>query len=105
MSHLLSHAEAVEIALAAQRKLDTVTAERDALRAFAQDVMESWPEGDVDGGDLQDAAEKHGLLKPVTLGEPCADDCFCAGFYGDDEWKTGVTCYRKTPLLTGEIKP
>ena len=33
-----------------------VRAERDALRAFAQDVMRCWPEGGIDGGDLQHLA-------------------------------------------------
>ena len=74
---------------------------RDALRAFAKDVMRVWPHGDLDGGDLQDIAEKHGLLKPETRYEPCGDGCNCAGYCDAEEFKDGITCYRKTGLLTG----
>jgi len=166
-NRLLTHAEAVEIALAAQRKLTEVTAERDALRAdvpkwwhcnthggqqhawgcaecvrelrtenarlaeclkkansqteeferkwylvkderdalraFAQEVMDGWPEfGGMDGGDLQDAAEKHGLLKPVMRYNPCSADCTCTDYYDPAEFGPGVCCYQLTPLLTGE---
>lgn len=82
--------------------IDRLRTGDDALRAFAQQVMKSWPEGDVDGGDLQDAAEKHGLLKPERRYEPCVPVCSCIEYHGDDEWRDGVTCYRKTPLLTRE---
>ena len=79
--------------------------ELDALRAFAQDVMECWPIGDLDGGTLQDAAEKHGLLKPEVRHEDCSDTngngCNCAGNCSPKEWEDGVVCYRKTELLLG----
>ena len=68
-----------------------------ALQAFARDVMTSWPEGDVDGGALQDYAEKHGLIVPQEAIESCGDDCVCA-YYG----QFPMTCYRKTELLTGQ---
>lgn len=68
-----------------------------ALQAFAHDVMTSWPEGDVDGGALQEYAEKHGLIVPQEVMEPCGDDCVCAG-YGEFP----MTCYRKTDLLQGQ---
>ena len=56
-----------------------------ALRSFAQDVMRSWPEGDVDGGDLQEYAEKHGLIVPRIMYAPCDDEgfCECANAYID----------------------
>ena len=73
-----------------------LTAELASLRAFAQAVMESWPESDVDGGELQDMAERHGLLRPETRTEPCGEDCLCAEV-GDFP----TTCYRKTGLLKG----
>lgn len=70
------------------------------LRAFAQDVMAWWPEfGDIECADLQDLAEKHGLLKLVTMSGPCDDEsCSCADLGA--EFPT--TCYRRTPLLTGK---
>lgn len=76
-------------------------ADLDALRAFAQDVMEAWPMGGLDGGDLQAAAEKHGLLKPEIRHEPCGEGCSCAEYADAREFADGVTCYRKTNLLKG----
>jgi hypothetical protein len=75
--------------------------EAEKLRAFAQGVMRYWPEGAPDGGDLQELAEKHELLKPETRHEPCEDGCACAEYADSQEWERGVTCYRKTRLLLG----
>ena len=75
--------------------------ELEALRAFAQGVMSYWPHGDVDGGDLQELAAKHGLLKSETRTEPCGETCGCSEVVASDEWPDGVECFRKTPLLTG----
>jgi hypothetical protein len=75
--------------------------EVERLRAFVAQVMEAWPLGDVDGGDLQDYAVKHGLLTPETRTSPCGEDgaCNCAGYYGNDEWADGITCYRRPPWM------
>lgn len=75
--------------------------ELERLRAFAQDVMKCWPEGDVDGGYLQELAIRHGLLTPTRVNEPCGEGCRCAEDYTEKEWNEGVTCYRKTALLIG----
>src|SRR5690242_8335694 len=48
------------------------------LRAFAQEVMQAWPEGGIDGGDLQEIAEKHGLLIEKQMVAPCCESCNCA---------------------------
>ncbi len=70
----------------------------DKLRAFAQAVMQAWPTGDVDGGDLQDAAIYHGLLTPVKVAAPCNEtDCLCA-----EAGNLPGICYRRTSLLTGK---
>lgn len=76
----------------------------DALRAFANDILKAWPEGDVDGGELQDAAFRHGLLRvkdpaPTTS---CGEGCTCADYFDEDEWAAGVTCYERTELLQGD---
>jgi len=82
------------------------------LRAFANELMDEWPGGSFDGGDLQDIAERHGLLKPTTQHQPCCElcqkneshencSCACTEYYSSEEWVAGITCYRKTPLLTG----
>lgn len=75
--------------------------ELESLRAFAQAIMEAWPMGDLDGGALQAAAEKHGLLRPETRYEPCGEGCSCAEYADAHEFAAGVTCYRKTALLKG----
>ena len=75
-------------------EIDRLTAERDALRKFAKAVMQSWPHGDVDGGELQDAAVSAGLLAGWYVIESCGEGCQCEDF--------PATCYRHTPLLTGE---
>lgn len=75
--------------------------ELESLRAFAQAVMEAWPMGGLDGGDLQATAEKHGLLKSETRYEPCGEGCSCAEYADAREFADGVTCYRKTALLKG----
>lgn len=83
------------------KAIATITAlyaERDGLRAFADRIMGEWPDvGGLDGGDLQDIAERTGLLAKVTMQEPCGENCNCEG-YGDFP----MECYRKTSMLTGK---
>ena len=78
--------------------------ENTKLRAFAVEVMEAWPEGGIEGDDLQEIAVKHGMLAPEIRHEPCGEWCNCnAGVDVDGgEWERGVECYRRTELLTGE---
>lgn len=63
---------------------------RDKLRAFAQDIMRAWPTGGIDGGELQEAALRHGLIAPA---EPEQDE--------REEWslEEGDAWYRHTALL------
>lgn len=70
--------------------------EIDALRGFAQAVMKVWPETAMDGGDLQDVAVDHGLLRLETRTERCGERCYCE--VNSPVW----VCYRKTELLTGK---
>lgn len=65
-----------------------------ALRAFAQRVMKNWPDGDVDGGELQDAAVKYGLLAPHEVNDRCGEGCRCA-----DVGDFPLICYRPTVVL------
>ncbi len=71
-----------------------------AERAFAIDLMNIWP-GNLGGDDLQECAIKHGLLTPETRHAPCAESgCACAELCFPDEFDSGITCFRKTTLLT-----
>lgn len=77
--------------------------ELDNLKAFANAVMNYWPESGVDGDDLQELAAKHGLLKPEIRHKSCAVEnvsvCQCAEYYSEMEFYDGVECLRKTELL------
>ena len=73
------------------------------LRGFAQRIMQNWPEGDVDGGELQDAAEAHGLLTREDRTDYCGDEeaCSCceqSAAFGCMRF----TCFRTTALLTAK---
>lgn len=106
-----SHRANVELAALRSRveALENALREADGrmtkLYDFADAIMTSWPEGGMDGGDLQKAAIDCGLLAPTEPKptEPCGDDCACAEHFGDDEWKDGIECYRKTPVLTAPL--
>lgn len=84
-----SNAKAVEV--------DAFTPDEVAsLANFAAEIMGDWPEvGGFDGYDLQQMAEKHGLLSPEERKERCGDACQCADECG--EWP--VTCYRSMSAL------
>jgi hypothetical protein len=69
----------------------------DKLRAFAQAILDGWPEvPQWDGFDLQDLAVKHGLLEATTVTEFCGEGCQCAEI---DEFP--MECFRFTALLKG----
>jgi Lar family restriction alleviation protein len=72
------------------------------LPEFARLVMENWPHGDVDGGDLQEIAVQCGLLTPQTRTEPCHEGCNCLGYYDPSEWSEGITCYRRAYLKAAQ---
>ena len=69
------------------------------LRAFAQFVLEDWPEGVPDEFEVQDKAIEFGLLEGHEVEEPCGENCWCEEYRGEFP----VTCYRRTKLLTGEV--
>ena len=67
-----------------------------ALQAFTAEVFGDFPEhGDIDGIDLQIAAEACGLLKRENIAAPCGENCACAQCGVD-----GLTdCYRVQPVF------
>ena len=86
-------------------ELRRLYAENEKLRAFAQDIMDEWPDvGTLDGFDLQELAVKHGLLAETTHHKPCAEEgCNCASMVDERDWIEGVQCYRGTALLKGAV--
>ena len=83
---------------------DALLSENKKLRAFANDIMEAWPDGGIEGDDLQEIACRHGMLAPEIRHEPCGEwcQCNCMNCLDRDDWKGGVECYRRTALLTGD---
>lgn len=70
-----------------------------ALKDFANDMITAAFEGgSFDGGDIQDIAVKHGLLRIEQREEECGEVCACRS-EGDG---FPAECYRKTALLRGE---
>lgn len=102
-SDILRIVAAQDLSKRAQEVLDRIIAERDALRSFAQAIMEAadWPDGgDVDGFQVQELAEEHGLLVKTEQTKPCGENCSCLEYNGEVSEKWPAICYRKTPLLT-----
>ncbi|HGM5802214.1 TPA: hypothetical protein ACKP5W_004915 [Pseudomonas aeruginosa] len=68
------------------------------LAAFAQEIISGALEGgSFDGADIQESAERHGLITKQVMNEPCRgpeEYCACA-------WSTSfpAECYRVTAEL------
>ena len=73
----------------------------DSLLAFARKILAAWPEGGIEGDDLQDIAVEHGLLVAETRYSPCAEEawCWCARYATEEEFADGVVCYRRAEWL------
>ena len=62
------------------------------FKEFANEMIALSKDSDfIDGGDIQNAAIRCGLLKEVMATEPCGEKCACAEY---DDWP--MECYRKT---------
>lgn len=73
-------------------------------KGFAIAIVEGWPEPfaeGLDGFDLQELAEKYGLLRKERRVVPCdPETCQCAEFYDTGDT---ATCYRRNwPLSQQE---
>ena len=81
----------------------TVKDERDKLRAFAHEIL-THTTGSLDGFDLQEIGESHGLLEQIEATEPCTPQDADGDYPGCVCTEVGFpcTCYRRTALLTGE---
>ncbi|MGP5106655.1 ead/Ea22-like family protein [Pseudomonas helleri] len=75
-------------------RVKVVVAGRDQLKAFAAEMISaSFEGGSFDGGDIQDIAVKHGLLRIERREDECGEGCACR------EYGFPAECYRKTPIL------
>lgn len=98
---LFTSPENIQVALEAQSRLNGKTVSEGLLRgmgAFAQEIISGALEGgNFDGADLQESAERHGLIAKQVMNEPCRgpeEYCACA-------WSTSfpTECYRITAEL------
>jgi hypothetical protein len=65
-----------------------------ALAAFALELIYgAWEGGSFDGGDIQEAGVRHGLLTVEQRQESCGEHCDCAEYGFPSE------CYRLTPAI------
>ncbi len=89
---------------AEQRGWAMLTPRADSLLAFTRDILACWPEGGIDGPEMQDTAVKHGLLLPDIRHAPCGEEgaCSCAEYATPEEFAAGVTCYRRAEWLRAE---
>lgn len=91
----------------ANEEIRRLTEQRDKLAAFAREILEVWPDGDdLDGGDIQRIAVKHGLLIGQTVHAPCNNGdpdkaCACYEYHYDQEFEGGLTCYRRADMVKG----
>ena len=77
--------------------------EIERLRSIIRALFSDWPEPaieNMDGFDAQDFGERHGILIPVKVDEPCGVECACAA-YGDFP----LTCYRLAPEFRAGYSP
>lgn len=71
-----------------------------ALLSFANEIISaSYEGGSFEGGDIQDMAVKHGLLRIESRAEECGEACACR------EYGFPAECYRKTSLLSASAEP
>lgn len=77
----------------------TDTARPEQVEDFVRELLRAWDfSGDIDGGQLQDMAIKHGVLKEVVITEPCGDDytCRCINYYHEDDYPA-ICCRVNLP--------
>lgn len=103
----LANEDPEDIALQAYSKALRVAIQNkyqvEQMKSFINGLFEDFDADDVDGGDLQDLAEKYGILVPTIHHEPCSDgelnECVCAQYCGDEQFEAGVKCYRLADWL------
>ncbi|WP_434035142.1 hypothetical protein [Pseudomonas aeruginosa] len=98
---LFTSPENIQVALEAQSRINGKTVSEGLLRgmaAFSQEIISGALEGgSFDGAELQESAERHGLIAKQVMNEPCRgpeEYCACA-------WSTSfpTECYRITAEL------
>lgn len=81
------------------QEINRLRAELDALRQFAREMMDAWPDGGIEGDELQESAVRCGLLTETQRSEWCGDNCACGEFHDFNDDRLPVTCLRKAAWL------
>ncbi|MEV1302421.1 hypothetical protein ABZQ28_31800 [Pseudomonas aeruginosa] len=98
---LFTSPENIQVALEAQSRLNGLTVSEGLVQGMAKFAREiicgALEGGSFDGADIQESAERHGLIAKQVMNEPCRgpeEYCACA-------WSTSfpAECYRVTPKL------
>lgn len=76
---------------------DAIETQRDRLLQFAVLIMDEINESvDVSGGDVEEFAERCGLIEKVEVYESCGDICPCEEYMAPGE---SVYCNKRTALM------
>ncbi|MGA0630380.1 hypothetical protein [Pseudomonas aeruginosa] len=98
---LFTSPENIQVALEAQSRLNGLTVSEGLVQGMAKFAREiicgALDGGSFDGADIQESAERHGLIAKQVMNEPCRgpeEYCACA-------WSTSfpAECYRVTAEL------
>jgi hypothetical protein len=69
-----------------------IRATEPALESFADEIIQvAFNGSSIDGGTIQELAERHGLLKRTRMNERCGYRCSC-----DEHGEFPRDCFRKT---------
>jgi len=82
---------------ALNKRIEELEGEIERLRAIIAQWYADWPEPwaeGMDGFEMQEFGEKHGILIAETRTTPCHESCSCGEAFGDNET---VDCYRLAP--------
>lgn len=71
-----------------------------ALRAFVGELLADYPDSyGLDGWEVLELCDKHGLLKREDRVAPCGENCYCSENYGDGE----TDCRVVQPVMSRAI--
>lgn len=79
-----------------EEQVQQLQSENERLKGFARKVIKEtcWNINEIDGGDVQELAEKLGLIVPKTATEDDVDDF--------SDFEAGDTIYQFSDILKGE---
>lgn len=89
----------------AANEIERLTAEVTRLQQIIAAYYDGWPEpwaDCMDGFEMQDFAEKHGIMDRVEKTTPCGENCSCSEYHGSGET---VECFVLRPEFRVSGRP